>query len=383
MREALDWLRDHLAVVYEREGGRIFHDPWQARDGYIDVILDRSEASVARLMTERLKVPDEPEVRQKALRLLEMQRNAMLMYTSCGWFFSDISGIEAVQNLQYAARAVELAREAAGVELEGGLTARLKLAPSNYPVHRDGEGGYRNLAAAGRVPVIASGHIADDPAEQAREMNAIAKTGVAALILVTNRLAGQDESDDVWKRRCERLFAELPREVPLGFYECPHPHKRLFTPELLRWCAETGRVTMLKDTCCDAAQIRLRQRAVEGTRLGIYNANAATLLETLRYGIAGYSGVMANFHPQLYVWLCRNWPAKPAEAERLQAWLGAASAIEGPLYPRNAKYFLQLDGLPITTVARRAIRELGPADRRLIEQFRAVSQELSRTYAPL
>lgn len=238
-------------------------------------------------------------------------------------------------------------------------------------------------AAAGRVPVIASGHIADDPAEQAREMNAIAKTGVAALILVTNRLAGQDESDDVWKRRCERLFAELPREVPLGFYECPHPHKRLFTPELLRWCAETGRVTMLKDTCCDAAQIRLRQRAVEGTRLGIYNANAATLLETLRYGIAGYSGVMANFHPQLYVWLCRNWPAKPAEAERLQAWLGAASAIEGPLYPRNAKYFLQLDGLPITTVARRAIRELGPADRRLIEQFRAVSQELSRTYAPL
>ncbi|HAM36304.1 MAG TPA: glycoside hydrolase [Elusimicrobia bacterium] len=152
MREALDWLRDHLAVVYEREGGRIFHDPWQARDGYIDVILDRSEASVARFMTERLKVPDEPEVRQKALRLLEMQRNAMLMYTSCGWFFSDISGIEAVQNLQYAARAVELAREAAGVELEGGLTARLKLAPSNYPVHRDGEGVYRNLAAAGRVP---------------------------------------------------------------------------------------------------------------------------------------------------------------------------------------------------------------------------------------
>ncbi len=158
--------------------------------------------------------------------------------------------------------------------------------------------------------------------------------------------------------------------------------KRLFTPELLRWCADTGRVRMFKDTCCDAGQIRLRQRAVDGTPLGIYNANAATLLETLREGIAGYSGVMANFHPQLYVWLCRNWRRLPGEAERLQAWLGTASAIEGPLYPRNAKYLLQLEGLPITTVTRRAGRELGPADRRLVEQFRAVSDGYSREYAP-
>ena len=233
-------------------------------------------------------------------------------------------------------------------------------------------------AAAGRVPVIASGHIADDPAEQAREMSAIAQTGVAALILVNNRLAAQGES--VWKKRCERLFVALPRDVPLGFYECPHPYKRLFTPELLRWCAGTGRVTMLKDTCCDPEQIRLRQQAVQGSQLGIYNANAATLLETLRCGIAGYSGVMANFHPQLYSWLCGNWSARPAEAERLQAWLGTASAIEGPFYPRNAKYFLQLEGLGLTTVTRRSTRELGPADRRLVEQFRAVSDDFSRQY---
>ncbi len=235
-------------------------------------------------------------------------------------------------------------------------------------------------AAAGRVPVIASGHISDSLEDQAREMNAIAKSGVAALILVNNRLAASDESDDTWKARCERLFSALPRDVPLGFYECPHPYKRPFTPELLRWCADTGRVRVLKDTCCDPEQIRLRQRAVEGTPLGIYNANAATILETLRFGIAGYSGVMANFHPQLYVWLCRNWREKPSDAERLQAWLGTASAIEGPLYPRNAKFFLRLEGLPITTVTRRKARELGPADRRLVEQFRAVSDDFSRQY---
>ncbi len=235
-------------------------------------------------------------------------------------------------------------------------------------------------AAAGRVPVIASGHISDDPGEQAREMNAIAGTGVAALILVNNRLAGKNEGDDVWKQRCERLFAALPADVPLGFYECPHPYKRLFTPQLLRWCADTGRVRMLKDTCCDPQQIRLRQRAVDGTPLGIYNANAATILETLRDGIAGYSGVMCNFHPDLYVWMCRNWQSRSAEAQRLQRWLGAASAIEGPGYPRNAKAFLQMEGLPITTVTRRACRELGPADVRLIEQFRALSGEYSRQF---
>jgi alpha-amylase/alpha-mannosidase (GH57 family) len=151
MREALDWLRDHLALTFEREGGRFLREPWAARDAYISVILDRSPDSVSKFMAEHLKAEDSPENRVKALRLLEMQRHAMLMYTSCGWFFSDISGIEAVQNLQYSARAAELAHLVAGVELERGLAARLKAAPSNYAEHRDGEGVYRKLALAGRM----------------------------------------------------------------------------------------------------------------------------------------------------------------------------------------------------------------------------------------
>jgi hypothetical protein len=149
--EALDWLSHHLALIYEKEGGRLFRDPWRARDSYIQVMLNRSEDSVARFMAEELAVSDVPETRIKALQLLEMQRHAMLMYTSCGWFFSDISGIEAVQNLQYAARAVELARQAAGANLEGGLAARLRLAPSNFPEHGDGERVYRGLALRGKV----------------------------------------------------------------------------------------------------------------------------------------------------------------------------------------------------------------------------------------
>ncbi|MDD5656903.1 MAG: DUF3536 domain-containing protein [Elusimicrobia bacterium] len=151
MRQALDWLSRHLAAVFEREGARLFKDPWRARDAYIDVILDRGEESTARFMAAELAVGDSPESRLKALQMLEMQRHALLMYTSCGWFFSDISGIEAVQNLQYAARAVELARRAAGVDLEGGLVARLAQAPSNYSEHGDGGKVYRKLALRGRV----------------------------------------------------------------------------------------------------------------------------------------------------------------------------------------------------------------------------------------
>ena len=237
--------------------------------------------------------------------------------------------------------------------------------------------------AAGRVPVIASGHVSERIEDQLTELRAVAETGVTAVVLIGNRLAAEDESDDVWKRRCEEILRQLPESVPLGVYECPYPYKRLMTPDLVRWCNGTGRFVFLKDTCCDPEQIRVKQEAVRGTSFGIYNANAATVLETLQMGVAGYSGIMANMHPELYVWLCRNWERKPELAAELQDFLGPGSAIEGPLYPRNAKYYQQLEGLPIGLHTRRESQQLGPADQRLIEQFRAASRRLWDRYAAL
>ena len=89
LREALDWLRDELAPRFEAEAGRFFDDPWAARDRY-------------------LSPGGHPDLPVRALELLEMQRHAMLMYTSCGWFFNDLAGIETIQVLQYAGRAVQL-----------------------------------------------------------------------------------------------------------------------------------------------------------------------------------------------------------------------------------------------------------------------------------
>lgn len=206
-------------------------------------------------------------------------------------------------------------------------------------------------AAAGRVPVVASGHVSDSMEDQIIEVNAMAKTGVDAVILITNRLAKENESDEIWRQNCETLLEGLDTDIPLGFYECPYPYKRLLSVENIKWCANTGHFYFLKDTCCDLEQIKEKLEAIEGTNLKLYNANTTTLLDSLRCGATGYSGVMANFHPQLYSWLCDN--IEDEKADDLSAFLSIASLIERQYYPVNAKYHLQeIEGLPIETICR-------------------------------
>ncbi|HYI07750.1 MAG TPA: DUF3536 domain-containing protein [Thermoanaerobaculia bacterium] len=128
LRDALDWLRDEIARIFERQGAKLLRDPWAAREDYIQVILDRSAESVTRFLAKHA-VPGTPV--SPALELLEMQRYAMLMYTSCGWFFSDVSGIETVQVLHYAGRAIQLAGRAGATGLEAAFMDRLEGARSN------------------------------------------------------------------------------------------------------------------------------------------------------------------------------------------------------------------------------------------------------------
>jgi len=134
LRQALDWLRDELAPVWEREAGKLFADPWGARDAYVEVIHDRSPAAIdAFLSRVSAGPPPEGDERVRALKLLELQRHAMLMYTSCGWFFNDLGGIETVQILRYAGRVAQIAREVLQVSAEPELLRRLEGAKSNLP----------------------------------------------------------------------------------------------------------------------------------------------------------------------------------------------------------------------------------------------------------
>jgi alpha-amylase/alpha-mannosidase (GH57 family) len=138
LREALDWLRDALAGPYESKAGALLKDPWEARDAYIQVILDRSPENVDRFLGERATHPLSDDEKVTSLKLLELQRHALLMYTSCGWFFDELSGIETVQVIQYAGRAVQLAQEVLGNHVESEFLERLKKAKSNLPEHGDG-----------------------------------------------------------------------------------------------------------------------------------------------------------------------------------------------------------------------------------------------------
>ncbi|MGM3159479.1 dihydrodipicolinate synthase family protein [Dickeya undicola] len=204
----------------------------------------------------------------------------------------------------------------------------------------------------GRVPVVASGHTACAFSQQVDQLNGVAETGVDGVILISNRLALAGEPDGQALARLQALTAQLPAQVDLGIYECPYPYKRLLSDETVAWCARSGRYTFIKDTCCDLPTIRRRLQLAQGTRLHLANANSQTLLASLQAGCQAYSGVMANFHPQLYVWLFEHWRTHSQAAQQLADYLGTAALAEFLDYPACAKFYQQQCGNFSTHVCR-------------------------------
>lgn len=225
--------------------------------------------------------------------------------------------------------------------------------------------------AAGRVPVVASGHISETMAGQLEEIREIAATGIDAFVLVASRLAAQNEGEDVWKRNTATILESLP-DVSFGLYECPAPYHRLLSPDVIRWCGESERFLFMKETSSVSAQNIAKVEAAQGTMLKIYNTNGNTLLTTLRGGGSGYCGIMANFHPDLYVWMVENWDKQPEKAERLQTILGPLVLFEGRQYPVSSKYLMQQEGLSIKLHSRAKANEMSSRNELEITQLRAL-----------
>lgn len=253
------------------------------------------------------------------------------------------------------------------------LEERVKL---NRTVYETAE----SIARTGgrRMTVVSSGHVADSIEDQIYELNKIAESGTDALILITNRLDPNNEGDDIFIKNGERLLRGLPENIKLGFYECPLPYKRLVTPRILEWCLSTDRFYFMKDTCCDAAEIARRLEILKGSHFALLNANCQTLLQSLRAGGAGYCGIMCNFHPELYVWLCENFEKDAEKAEQIQNLIGTVGFTEGGLpYPLTAKYHMCLEGILTENFARnRRSEELTDYARECVRQMR----ELARFY---
>lgn len=205
----------------------------------------------------------------------------------------------------------------------------------------------------GDMSVIASAHTSMDVETAVAQLSGMMEAGADEPVLILNRLAMANESEDTVRRNAEKFFSAMPG-VTFGIYECPYPYKRTASDELLRWFAQTGRVGFLKDTCCDAARIRRRLELVKDSGLQLFNANTATLLQSLRDGGCGFSGVMANFHADLYTALYRFFREGDPRADRLQSFLTLASLEETQLYPACCKEHLQYLGVPaaITTRAK-------------------------------
>lgn len=282
----------------------------------------------------------------------------------------DYDGLKALTELYLEAGSAGLFANCLSSEMYE-LTAEERLAITRTVVEQ----------VAGRVPVVATGTFGGPVAEQAQFVKRIYETGVQAVIVITGLLADEDESDDVFIQRSKELIS-LTDEVPLGFYECPVPYKRLISSEVLAELLPSNRIIYHKDTCLDLDEVIRRIKVAEGYRFGLYDAYMVNAVASLNAGAAGLSCIQGNIYPELIVWICENYnnAEREEEVKLLQKFFVDSMEIVHSAYPTIAKYCLQKRGFPISTYTRRDVGEL-TADlqeraERLLDEVDQIQAEL-------
>lgn len=208
----------------------------------------------------------------------------------------------------------------------------------------------------GTVPVVATGTFGGPVEKQADFVKRVHDTGTEAVILITSLLADENEPDEVFDERVFQLLDQTPG-IPVGFYECPVPYKRLISAEQLSSFVKTERVIYHKDTSLDIVQIREKLKATEGFKFGLYDAYMVHAVESLKAGSAGLSCIQGNYFPELIVWLCKHYndPQLSAEVQRVQQFIIDNMDVMHNVYPIVSKYFLQKRGLKMSTFTRRKV----------------------------
>lgn len=208
--------------------------------------------------------------------------------------------------------------------------------------------------ADGKAPVVAVGNFGTTIPEQADFIRKIYDTGVKAVIIVTSLVAEEHESDEVFDQRVFELF-NLTGKIPLGFYECPEPYKRVLSAEQLKKFTATGRIIYHKDTCLDIELIKDKLKATHDySTFGLYDAYAVNAVASLEAGAAGLSCIQGNFFPELIVWLCDHFDDINfnGSVNKVQDFLITHMEVMHYAYPVIAKYFLQKCGINISTFTR-------------------------------
>lgn len=225
----------------------------------------------------------------------------------------------------------------------------------------------------GTVPVVATGTFEGSIETQADFIKKVHDTGTQAVILLAGLISKESESDAVFN---ENVFSLLDKteNIPVGFYECPVPYKRLLSPEQLRLFVDTGRVIYHKDTCLNLDTIKQKLAVTTDTpTFGLYDAYMAHAVDTLKAGSAGLSCIQGNYFPELIVWLCDNYSNEDLQEElaNVQHFLIKNMDVMHHVYPTVSKYFLQKRGFEISTFTRREVGIFTPTIAKQIEQLYA------------
>jgi 4-hydroxy-tetrahydrodipicolinate synthase len=223
----------------------------------------------------------------------------------------------------------------------------------------------------GVVPVVATGTFGGPVNRQAEFIKKVNDTGANAVIMITGVLADKEEQDDVFNQRVYELL-NLTEDVPLGFYECPEPYKRLLAPGQLSDFVATGRIVYQKDTCLDIDQVKQKVAAGKvNPRFGLYDAYMGHAVQSLKAGAAGLSCIQGNFFPELVVWLCNNFADEALESEvnAVQQFFTDHMDVMHHVYPIIAKYMLSKRGMDISIFTRRNAGVFTPSIRRAIDDL--------------
>lgn len=212
------------------------------------------------------------------------------------------------------------------------------------------------MKGTGSVSIMigASGNTECSRTEQYRQIEDMMKIpGIGAYVLVSNRMDIKNEGEEAFRKNVDDVLAAFP-EISFGIYECPMPWKRLLTLDFIRDYAPGGRLVFIKDTCCDYELIRRRLEAAKGTPMKLFNANCQSWYDSYCHGAGGYSGIMANFHPDIYKYCVTHKDTDPEKVQHANDFLTLAGMIERTCYPVSCKYYHQLVGVPMSTYCRSA-----------------------------
>lgn len=238
--------------------------------------------------------------------------------------------------------------------------------------------------AGGEVPVVSTGTFGGPVSEQADFVKKIHDTGADAVIVITSLLAGEEESDEVLDARVAELI-DLTDGVPLGFYECPVPYKRVLSPEQLKKYVDSGRVVYHKDTSLDIDSVTRKIQLTAGKKFELYDAYMVNAVASQVAGAAGLSCIQGNFVPELVVWLCDHFAdaSLAAQVDVVQRFFVDNMDVMHDVYPIIAKYFLQKRGFDIGLTTRREVgtfsSEVAGNVDRFYDRYQALKAEIGLT----